>query len=97
MLRGHLAQFQLAPEFTEAEVLHYLLPVEGVIDAYVVEGPGTLLLKEGQSFESLSALLLARELPCLFPLEFHASSLKRGLWAVHVSVQALLIGLHAAM
>lgn len=42
LLRGHLAQFQLAPEFTEAEVLHYLLPVEGVIDAYVVEGPGTL-------------------------------------------------------
>ncbi|CAL8463739.1 g3273 [Coccomyxa elongata] len=39
LLRGHLAQFELAPEFTEAEVLHYLLPVEGVIDAYVVEGP----------------------------------------------------------
>ncbi|BDA48372.1 Glycylpeptide N-tetradecanoyltransferase 1 [Coccomyxa sp. Obi] len=39
LLRGHLAQFELAPEFTEDEVLHYLLPVEGVIDAYVVEGP----------------------------------------------------------
>lgn len=52
LLRSHLAQFELAPEFTEDEVLHYLLPVEGVIDAYVVEGPGTLASEEGQVFIS---------------------------------------------
>ena len=49
LLRSHLAQFELAPEFTEDEVLHYLLPVEGVIDAYVVESPGTVALEEGHS------------------------------------------------
>lgn len=40
LLREYLAQFEMAPVFSEEEVLHYLLPVEGVIDSYVVEGPG---------------------------------------------------------
>jgi glycylpeptide N-tetradecanoyltransferase len=40
LLAGYLARYELAPVFSEAEVLHYLLPTEGVIDSYVVEGPG---------------------------------------------------------
>ena len=40
LLAGYLARFELAPEFSEDEVLHYLLPTEGVIDSYVVEAPG---------------------------------------------------------
>jgi hypothetical protein len=40
MLREYLGSFELGPVFTEEEVLHYLMPVEGVIEAHVVEGRG---------------------------------------------------------
>lgn len=40
LLAEYLARFEIAPVFSEAEVLHYLLPTEGVIDSYVVERPG---------------------------------------------------------
>lgn len=40
LLLEYLARFRLAPVFSEEEVLHYLLPVEGVIDSYVVENSG---------------------------------------------------------
>ncbi len=44
----YLAKFELAPEFTKEEVWHYLEPQEGVIDAYVVEGPGAFPLLGNQ-------------------------------------------------
>ena len=37
LLHSYLANFKLAPQFTEAEVEHYLLPVEDVICTHVVE------------------------------------------------------------
>ena len=40
LLREYLATYELAPVFTEEEVLHYLMPVEGVIETHVVEGKG---------------------------------------------------------
>ena len=40
MLLEYLGSFELAPVFTEEEVLHYLMPVEGVIETHVVEGKG---------------------------------------------------------
>ena len=40
LLRVYLAKFQLAPEFTEEEIRHYLVPQDGVIDAYVVADEG---------------------------------------------------------
>ena len=40
LLSEYLSTYELAPIFTEEEVLHYLMPVEGVIDTYVVEGAG---------------------------------------------------------
>lgn len=40
LLREYLATYELAPVFTEEEILHYLMPVEGVIETHVVEGKG---------------------------------------------------------
>lgn len=35
-----MSTYELAPVFTEEEILHYLMPVEGVIETHVVEGKG---------------------------------------------------------
>lgn len=43
LLRDYLGMYELAPVFTEEEVLHYLMPVEGVMQTHVVEGRGTRL------------------------------------------------------
>ena len=40
LLARYLAGFKIAPEFSEGEVEHYLLPVEDVICTYVVESHG---------------------------------------------------------
>ena len=40
LLSQYLSTYELAPIFTEEEVLHYLMPVEGVIDTHVVEDAG---------------------------------------------------------
>ena len=40
MLLEYLGSFEVAPVFTEEEVLHYLMPVDGVIETHVVEGRG---------------------------------------------------------
>ena len=42
LLREYLAAYELAPVFTEEEILHYLRPVEGVIETHVVEGKGKI-------------------------------------------------------
>lgn len=39
----YLSKFQLAPRFTEEEVMHYLMPVADVIDSHVVEAPSEWL------------------------------------------------------
>ena len=44
LLSQYLSTYELAPIFTEEEVLHYLMPVEGVIETHVVEGPGEPVL-----------------------------------------------------
>ena len=48
LLREYLATYELAPVFTEDEVLHYLKPVEGVIETHVVESKGKLSAPQGQ-------------------------------------------------
>ena len=40
LLSNYLSKFQLAPVLNEDEVEHFLMPVEGVIDSYVVESAG---------------------------------------------------------
>ena len=40
LLNKYLERFAMAPVFSEEEVEHYLLPVDDVVDAYVVQDPG---------------------------------------------------------
>ena len=40
LLNKYLTRFTVRPTFTEEEVEHYFIPVEDVIDTYVVEGQG---------------------------------------------------------
>lgn len=37
LLTAYLKTFKLAPELTEEEVAHWLLPREGVVDCFVVK------------------------------------------------------------
>lgn len=40
LLKTYQQRFEIAPIFSEEEVRHYFLPIEDVIDTYVVQGPG---------------------------------------------------------
>ena len=40
LLSTYLEKYALRPVFTEQEVEHYLMPVEDVVDSYVVEAAG---------------------------------------------------------
>lgn len=40
LLSTYLEKYALFPVFTEEEVEHYLMPVEDVVDSYVVESAG---------------------------------------------------------
>lgn len=40
LLSTYLEKYALSPVFTEEEVEHYLMPVEDVVDSYVVESAG---------------------------------------------------------
>lgn len=60
LLSQYLSTYELAPIFTEEEILHYLMPVEGVINTHVVEGAGVHLLcrqmQHWQTFPLCSSL-----------------------------------------
>ena len=72
LLSQYLSTYELAPSFTEEEILHYLMPVEGVIDTHVVEGAGVPLLCRQmqclQTFSWCSSL-------CRFSQRWHATLL----------------------
>ena len=40
LLNSYLAKFDLAPVYSEADVHHWFLPQDNIIEAYVVETPG---------------------------------------------------------
>lgn len=42
LLATYLQRYALCPIFTEEEVEHYLMPVDDVVDSYVVESAGGL-------------------------------------------------------
>lgn len=59
LLAGYLKQYQLAPALDEDEVAHWLMPVKGVINTYVVEKPGASgQLTDMLSFYSLPSSVL---------------------------------------
>ena len=41
LLNGYLDNFDLAPIFTTADVLHWFIPQKGIIESYVVEDPSS--------------------------------------------------------
>ncbi|KAG6536963.1 glycylpeptide N-tetradecanoyltransferase 1-like [Zingiber officinale] len=58
LLRGFLSQFFIAADLDEKDVEHWLLPVENVVDSYVVQNPGTNELTDFCSFYTLSSSIL---------------------------------------
>ena len=40
LLDAYLARFEVAPQFDAGDVAHYLLPIPGVVQSYVVEADG---------------------------------------------------------
>jgi glycylpeptide N-tetradecanoyltransferase len=57
-LNKYLSTFKMNIEFTEAEVAHFLLPQEWVIESYVVEDPKTNEITDFFSFYSLPSTVL---------------------------------------
>ena len=49
LLGAYLEKYALHPVFTEEEVEHYLMPVEDVVDSYVVEAAGQPAVHAGLS------------------------------------------------
>ena len=49
LLSTYLQKYALFPVFTEEEVEHYLMPVEDVVDSYVVESAGMVKLVNNPS------------------------------------------------
>ena len=61
LLKDYLAQFPVAPVFSESEVKHLLMPVNDVIEAYVVENSSTHELTDLLSFYCLPSTILGHE------------------------------------
>ncbi|XP_042394292.1 glycylpeptide N-tetradecanoyltransferase 1-like [Zingiber officinale] len=58
LLRGYLSQFVVAPDLDDNDVEHWLLPMENVIDSYVVESPETHEVTDFCSFYTLPSSIL---------------------------------------
>ncbi|CAL9057179.1 glycylpeptide N-tetradecanoyltransferase 1 [Musa acuminata AAA Group] len=58
LLRDYLSQFVVAPDFDENDVEHWLLPLENVVDSFVVESPETHEVTDFCSFYSLPSSIL---------------------------------------
>lgn len=58
LLRNYLSRFDVAPEFDNEEVEHWLLPQENVVDCYLVESPETHEVTDFFSFYTLPSSIL---------------------------------------
>ncbi|RRT66644.1 hypothetical protein B296_00010957 [Ensete ventricosum] len=58
LLREYLSLFIVAPDFAETDVEHCLLPLENVVDSYVVESPDTHEVTDFCSFYTLPSSIL---------------------------------------
>ncbi|KAG6769953.1 hypothetical protein POTOM_025620 [Populus tomentosa] len=61
LLRNHLSQFVVAPDFDENDVEHWLLPTENVVDSYLVESPETHEITDFCSFYTLPSSILGNQ------------------------------------
>ncbi|KAI4379552.1 hypothetical protein MLD38_005833 [Melastoma candidum] len=58
LLRDYLTQFVVAPDLDEDDVRHWLLPIENVVDTFVVEQPDTGHVTDFCSFTCLPLSIL---------------------------------------
>jgi len=58
LLSDYLAKFKLAPLFTVEEVRHFLLPIAGVVNSYVVENAETKQITDFISFYTLPSTIV---------------------------------------
>ena len=58
LLNQYLTKFDVHLHFSEEEVAHFILPREGVVDAYVVENPQTHEVTDFLSFYHLPSSIL---------------------------------------
>lgn len=84
LLHSYLATFKLAPQFTEAEVGHYLLPVEDVICTHVVESHSEPSSHARVHRYRMQVLQLSASLSCR-PWSYHAPAWRTicPAWASH--------------
>eukprot|EP00854_Cymbomonas_tetramitiformis_P019533 gene19533-23360_t len=61
LLKAHLAQFGLAPVMSEADIRHWLLPRENVVDSYVVEENPSEGITDFVSFYTLPSTIVGNE------------------------------------
>ncbi|KAK4746489.1 hypothetical protein SAY87_012801 [Trapa incisa] len=61
LLRKYLSQFIVAPDFEEADVEHWLLPTENVIESYLVESPESHEITDFCSFYILPSSILGNK------------------------------------
>eukprot|EP00252_Welwitschia_mirabilis_P004697 TRINITY_DN14997_c0_g1_i1.p1 TRINITY_DN14997_c0_g1~~TRINITY_DN14997_c0_g1_i1.p1 ORF type:complete len:420 (+),score=59.93 TRINITY_DN14997_c0_g1_i1:574-1833(+) len=61
LLRQYLSRFVVAPDFSEDDVGHWLLPTEDVVDSFVVENPETREITDFCSFYTLSSRVLGNQ------------------------------------
>ncbi|EXB38877.1 Glycylpeptide N-tetradecanoyltransferase 1 [Morus notabilis] len=61
LLKNYLGQFVVAPDFDEDDVQHWLLPIESVVDSYLVESPETHEITDFCSFYTLPSLILGNQ------------------------------------
>lgn len=58
LLKEYLRQFAVAPDFDQDDVEHWLLPLENVVDSYLVESPETHEITDFCSFYTLPSSIL---------------------------------------
>ena len=61
LLTTYLEKFKLHPHLDESEVAHWILPREGVVDAFVVEDPATGAITDLCSFYHLPSTVIGHE------------------------------------
>jgi len=61
LVTGYLKKFALHPEFTEEELMHWMLPRDGVVYAFVRDNPATGVVSDVCSFYELPSSILGHE------------------------------------
>ncbi|CAI5717048.1 unnamed protein product [Peronospora destructor] len=61
LLKTYLAMFDLVPHYDQNDVVHWMLPREGVINAYVVENPETHKITDFTSFYHLPSTVIGHD------------------------------------